>query len=71
MNDILLWQQLHFHQPGSTTLFDYIPQDILPTEYGGKAGTVADIKGTWEKKKYRYLKLLRNKTKKHIHEIKY
>ncbi|CAH1407791.1 unnamed protein product [Nezara viridula] len=39
------YTQLHFHQPGATTLYDYVPQEILPSEYGGKAGAVADIKG--------------------------
>nr|XP_024216567.1 alpha-tocopherol transfer protein-like [Halyomorpha halys] len=39
---------LHFHQPGSTTLYDFVPQEILPNEYGGKAGAVADIKETWK-----------------------
>ncbi|KAF6207948.1 hypothetical protein GE061_016397 [Apolygus lucorum] len=39
---------VHFHQPDSTTLYQYIPQEILPEEYGGKAGTVSDIKETWK-----------------------
>ncbi|CRL03400.1 CLUMA_CG016526, isoform A [Clunio marinus] len=26
---------IHFHLPNSTTLFEYIPRDILPEEYGG------------------------------------
>ncbi|BES87247.1 CRAL/TRIO domain [Nesidiocoris tenuis] len=41
---------IHFHQPDSKTLYDYVPAEILPNEYGGKAGTVADIKETWKTK---------------------
>ncbi|XP_073979268.1 alpha-tocopherol transfer protein [Rhodnius prolixus] len=41
---------LHFHQPGSTSLQDFIPLEILPEEYGGKAGTVSDIKESWKAK---------------------
>ena len=29
------------------TLFEYIPQDILPTEYGGKAGPIQKIHGNF------------------------
>ncbi|KAF7993696.1 hypothetical protein HCN44_010291 [Aphidius gifuensis] len=32
------------------TLYEYIPQEILPTEYGGNAGTVKEINDTWMKK---------------------
>lgn len=39
---------LHFHQPGSTSLYQYVPLDLLPNEYGGKAGTIGDIKETWK-----------------------
>ncbi|XP_014256783.1 alpha-tocopherol transfer protein-like [Cimex lectularius] len=41
---------LHFHQPESKTLYDFVPKDILPDEYGGKAGTVSEIKETWKSK---------------------
>ncbi|CAO1416038.1 unnamed protein product [Diamesa tonsa] len=40
-------EMLKLHAPNSTTLFDYIPQDILPEEYGGKGGTLADMKTKW------------------------
>ncbi|KAB0790242.1 hypothetical protein PPYR_15425, partial [Photinus pyralis] len=35
---------LHFHQPNSTTLYKYIPQELLPEEYGGRVGKISDIK---------------------------
>lgn len=25
---------IHFHTPGSETLFDYVPRDVLPVEIG-------------------------------------
>lgn len=41
-------QMLHFHTPNSTTLFDYIPRDLIPEDYGGTLGkTVTDIKNEW------------------------
>lgn len=36
--------QMHFHKPDSDTLYKFVPKDLLPTEYGGKAGDVKDIK---------------------------
>lgn len=35
---------LNFHSPDSTTLYEHVPQELLPTEYGGKAGSMCDIK---------------------------
>ncbi|XP_015126098.1 alpha-tocopherol transfer protein-like [Diachasma alloeum] len=32
------------------TLYDYIPREILPTEYGGDAGSIITINETWMKK---------------------
>lgn len=36
-----------FHTPGNDTLDQYIPRDMLPEEYGGKAGKVDDLKKYW------------------------
>ncbi|XP_033322708.1 alpha-tocopherol transfer protein-like isoform X2 [Megalopta genalis] len=36
------------------TLYDYIPQEILPKEYGGDAGPIQDIHDTWMKKLEEY-----------------
>lgn len=35
---------LNFHSPNTSTLFDHVPQELLPNEYGGKAGSMCDIK---------------------------
>ncbi|KAL4717047.1 hypothetical protein ACJJTC_016934 [Scirpophaga incertulas] len=41
---------IKFHEPNSTTLYKDIPQEILPVEYGGKAGTIEEIKRYWIKR---------------------
>ena len=35
--------KLHVHQIGSKTLYDFIPQSLMPYEYGGKAGKLEDF----------------------------
>lgn len=35
---------LNFHLPNTTTLFDDIPREFLPVEFGGTAGSLAEIK---------------------------
>lgn len=42
-------QLLNFHAPNSTTLYDHVPQELLPIEYGGKAGSMIDIKKNFVK----------------------
>ncbi|XP_063909027.1 alpha-tocopherol transfer protein-like [Zophobas morio] len=41
---------IHFHLPNSETLYDYIPRDVLPVEYGGNIGKLKDMKNEWIKK---------------------
>lgn len=41
--------RFQFHSPGSETLFNFIPKDVLPTEYGGDAGPISVIKDHWVK----------------------
>lgn len=41
--------KFQFHVPDSDTIFDYIPKEVLPDEYNGTAGPIADIKEYWEK----------------------
>lgn len=36
--------QLNFHKPNSDTLYEFVPKDLLPAEYGGKCGEIRDIK---------------------------
>ncbi|XP_037813926.1 alpha-tocopherol transfer protein-like [Lucilia sericata] len=46
-------QRFHIHSKYES-LYDYIPQDCLPAEYGGSNGTVQDVINTWEKKLLEY-----------------
>ncbi|XP_049872144.1 alpha-tocopherol transfer protein-like [Pectinophora gossypiella] len=41
---------IKFHEPNSTTLYKDIPQELLPTEYGGQAGSLEQIKRHWIKR---------------------
>ncbi|XP_050350319.1 alpha-tocopherol transfer protein-like [Nymphalis io] len=41
---------IKFHEPNSDTLYQDVPQDLLPTEYGGKAGSIDQIKRYWIKR---------------------
>lgn len=38
---------LHFHLPNSTTLFDFVPRELLPNEMGGSDGTLEKPKWDW------------------------
>lgn len=38
---------VHFHQPDSTTLFDFVSRDLLPTEFGGSCGSIEVGKWHW------------------------
>lgn len=41
--------QLHVH-PDNASLYKEIPQKLLPVEYGGENGTIADLVKYWEDK---------------------
>ncbi|XP_069360357.1 alpha-tocopherol transfer protein-like [Maniola hyperantus] len=41
---------IRFHEPGSDTLYKDVPRELLPNEYGGKAGSVEQIKRYWMKR---------------------
>jgi hypothetical protein len=38
---------IHFHQPDSKTLFDFVPKDCLPVEFGGSSGSIDTLKSIW------------------------
>ena len=38
---------MHFHTDGLESLYDHVPRDMLPSEYGGKAGSLSEIKIKW------------------------
>ncbi|KAL7036747.1 hypothetical protein ACKWTF_008927 [Chironomus riparius] len=42
-------KMLNYHLPNSTTFHDFIDQDLMPNEYGGKAGDMIDIKNNFIK----------------------
>lgn len=39
-----VFKLIHFHAPGSDTLYKFVPLELLPNEYGGKAGSLKDLK---------------------------
>lgn len=41
--------RFHFHTPDSDTIFESIPRELLPTEYGGNAGPISEMKDFWTK----------------------
>ncbi|GAB0090857.1 alpha-tocopherol transfer protein-like [Sergentomyia squamirostris] len=42
--------RLHVHGDNLESLYKHIPQKLLPTEYGGEAGSLKDLTVYWEKK---------------------
>jgi len=41
--------QIHVHGEDWTSFYEKVPKEVLPIEYGGKAGTVAEH---WGESKY-------------------
>ncbi|XP_023953658.2 alpha-tocopherol transfer protein-like [Bicyclus anynana] len=46
--------RLYVHNKNYDEMYKFIPQEILPTEYGGKAGTFKEINEYWKKKVQHY-----------------
>ncbi|CAG9862277.1 unnamed protein product [Phyllotreta striolata] len=46
-SDVL--QMIHFHPPNSETLFEHVPKELLPEEYGGTIGKCDDIANRWQR----------------------
>ncbi|XP_073830645.1 alpha-tocopherol transfer protein-like [Musca autumnalis] len=44
-----VFNMTHFHTKGLDTLYEHVPRDMLPVDYGGKAGSLADITADWWK----------------------
>ncbi|KAM3959038.1 uncharacterized protein ACR2FA_006879 [Aphomia sociella] len=42
--------RLHVHNKNYEELYKFIPKDVLPAEYGGNGGTIAEILDYWRKK---------------------
>lgn len=42
-----VFKLIHFHLPGAETPYRHFPRSMLPEEYGGEAGKMADLKVKW------------------------
>lgn len=40
-------RKIKFHSPNSETLYEFFPQEMLPDEYGGKAGSIQTLRDKW------------------------
>lgn len=40
-------ERIQTHLPGSETLFEYVPKECLPIEYGGTSGYIEDMRDFW------------------------
>ncbi|XP_068141285.1 clavesin-2 isoform X2 [Drosophila tropicalis] len=40
-------KMIKYHTEGLESLYEDVPKDMLPEEYGGKAGTMAELKTKW------------------------
>lgn len=47
---VRLVQKFRIHTGGGEELHSYMNKDILPNEWGGKAGTLDELNGAWKKK---------------------
>uniref|UniRef100_T1P7W3 CRAL/TRIO domain protein n=1 Tax=Musca domestica TaxID=7370 RepID=T1P7W3_MUSDO len=45
-----VFELMHFHTSGIESLYEFIPQDMLPEEYGGTAGKLEDFKAQFLEK---------------------
>lgn len=62
---------LNFHLPNTTTLYDHIPKEILPLEYGGNAGSMQEIKKSFVKRleSHRLVKNTNSHTNSKYHNV--
>ncbi|XP_053951152.1 alpha-tocopherol transfer protein-like [Anastrepha ludens] len=42
-----VYNMIQFHTEGLDSLYEKVPRDLLPNEYGGKAGPIAELKQKW------------------------
>lgn len=55
-----LYDVMHFHTEGFDSLYEHVPRDILPLEYGGDAGKISDFYKEWLKIVESHREYLRN-----------
>ncbi|XP_045467502.1 alpha-tocopherol transfer protein-like [Harmonia axyridis] len=61
---------IHTHPPNSTTLFDYVPKELLPEEYGGSIGKMKDLKEMWLKRVMEHKEYLTDESRWSVNESK-
>lgn len=49
-------QRIHFHS-NLESLYKFVPQKMLPKEYGGDAGTVEELTGVYHKQKFQHFSM--------------
>ncbi|KAJ9584956.1 hypothetical protein L9F63_020705 [Diploptera punctata] len=45
-----IFKRIHVHRNGVGNLYDFVPQSLLPNEYGGNAGPLRELWEQWIKK---------------------
>uniref|UniRef100_A0A1B0AC41 CRAL-TRIO domain-containing protein n=1 Tax=Glossina pallidipes TaxID=7398 RepID=A0A1B0AC41_GLOPL len=43
-------QSMHFHLSADDTFYEHVPKDMMPFEYGGKAGKLCDLRELWQQR---------------------
>jgi hypothetical protein len=43
---------MHIHGNDLTSFYEQVPKEVLPTEYGGEAGSIAELWGESSKRFY-------------------
>lgn len=41
---------IRFHKVGADTLYEYVPKELMPAEYGGTMSTVEEIRKDWRQR---------------------
>ncbi|KAJ1528056.1 hypothetical protein ONE63_007975 [Megalurothrips usitatus] len=41
---------IHYHPPGDTSFYDFVPKELMPKDYGGDQPSCAELKEMWRKK---------------------
>lgn len=52
------------------SLYEHVPKYLLPTEYGGEAGSIAEIMDYWERKLWEYREYLNEEINYRVDESK-
>ena len=44
---IILFFQIHFHKGNNETIYQYLPKECLPQDYGGELPTLTELQGMY------------------------